>query len=429
MREVRVALLEADVALPVVKDFLVNLQQKATGQKIIDSIQPAQQVVKIVHDALVELLSGEKSDDSITPASRGLNLATTPPAVILMAGLQGSGKTTTSGKLAQYLMQKQRKKVMLASLDIYRPAAQEQLEILAKQTGAVSLPIVVGEKPLQIARRALSEAKLLQVDVLILDSAGRLQIDAELMQELQQVKTLVAPIETLLVADALTGQEAVNIAKGFDSEIGVTGIILTRFDGDGRGGAALSMRAVTGKPIKFIGVGEKLDALEEFHAERIAGRILGMGDVVSLVERAAEQIDQKSAEAMLQKMQSGKFDFNDLLMQLRQVQKMGGLSSLMGLMPGMGKIKAQMGDKFDSAVNEKNMKRQQAIILSMTPAERKNPDIIKAGRKRRIAAGSSMRVEDVNRLIKNLEEMQKMMGQLKKMGPMGLGRLMGKRPF
>ncbi len=436
MREIRVALLEADVALPVVKDFIAGVQQRALGQEVLQSITPGQQIVKIVHDALVEMLDGKlipslSKDEAGNPMVRqahhesGLNLNVPAPAVILMAGLQGSGKTTSAGKIAKRLQDKERKKVLLASFDIYRPAAQKQLEILANQVGCGSLPIVSGEKPLQIAKRALVEAKLGGYDVLILDSAGRLQIDQELMDELKSVKDFANPTETLLVADALTGQEAVNIAKGFHQQIGVTGIVLTRMDGDGRGGAALSMRAVTGQPIKFIGVGEKLDGLDVFDAKRVAGRILGMGDVVSLVEKAMENFDQAEAEKAAAKMMQGNFDFNDMLDQFRNLQKMGGMSAMMDLLPGMGKMKKQIAGRIDANL----MKRQEAIILSMTKAERKNPDLIKASRKKRIAAGSGTRVEDVNKLIKAHEEAAKMMKMIKKGGMGGLGNLMrGKLP-
>ncbi len=413
LREVRVALLEADVALPVLRDFLAKVQSRAVGAEVLQSITPAQQVIKIVHDALVEILGGNGDADG------GLNIAVTPPAVVLMAGLQGSGKTTTSGKLAKYLSEKHRKKVLLASLDIYRPAAQRQLEILAEQVGCGSLEIIEGEKPLLIAERAMRAAKLESYDVLILDSAGRLQIDAGLMAELAAIRDLAKPVETLLVADALTGQESIHIAKGFDAAIGITGIILTRMDGDGRGGAALSMRHVTGKPIKFLGVGEKLDGLAAFDAKRIAGRILGMGDVVGLVEKAMENFDAAASEKMAAKMQSGKFDLNDMLDQFRNMQKMGGISAMLDMLPGMGKIKNQIGQK---GVDDKIIKRQEAIILSMTRDERRMPDLIKAGRKKRIAAGSGTRVEDVNKLLKSYDEMHKMMKHIKKAGMGGLMR-------
>ncbi len=408
MREVRIALLEADVALPVVKEFVNSLKEKAVGTEIVKSISPAQMVIKLVQDHLAELLGSDTNE---------LNLAMTPPAVLLMVGLQGSGKTTSTGKLALHLKNKLHKKVLLASLDIYRPAAQMQLEILAKQVGAGSLAIVEGEKPAAITQRALKAAKLESYDVLLLDTAGRLHIDDALMAELKEVKALANPIETLLVADSLTGQDAVNIAQSFHEQIGVTGIILTRMDGDGRGGAALSMRHVTGQPIKFAGMGEKMDALEPFHPQRIASRILGMGDVVSLVERAAEMVSQDDAEAMAKRMQQGKFDMNDLLKQLKTMQKMGGMGSIMSMMPGMGKIKAQMENaKMDDNV----LKRQEALILSMTPKERANPSIIAANRRKRIAAGAGMSVQDVNKLLKAHMEMENMMKKMKKMGAGGL---------
>ncbi|TAH36181.1 MAG: signal recognition particle protein [Alphaproteobacteria bacterium] len=409
MREVRIALLEADVSLPAVKDFIAKVQSRAVGVDVLQSITPGQQVVKIVHDALVELLSGEDE-------SAELNINVAPPAVILMAGLQGSGKTTTSGKIAKFLNEKRRKKVLLASLDIYRPAAQQQLEILARQVGVGGLPIVTGEKPLQIAERAMKVARIEGYDVLILDSAGRLQIDQELMDELRQVSDLVKPQETLLVADALTGQEALNIARGFNAQIGITGIVLTRMDGDARGGAALSMRHETGRAIKFIGTGEKLDGLQEFDAKRVAGRILGMGDVVGLVEKAMQEFDEAKAEKMMQRMQEGKFDLTDMLDQFRKMQNMGGMGAMLEMLPGMGKIKNQVAGKID----EKMLKRNEAIILSMTPSERSDPDLLKASRKKRIAAGSGTRVEDINRLLKSYEEMSKVMKQIKKGGLAGL---------
>ncbi len=414
LREVRVALLEADVALPVVKSFTASLKEKAMGAEVIKSVSPAQMIIKLVHDHLTELLGGATSE---------LNLTTTPPAVLLMVGLQGSGKTTSSGKLALLLKKKQNKKILLASLDIYRPAAQKQLETLAAQVGCGSLPIIEGQNPAQITERALHVARTEGYDILILDTAGRLHVDGALMQELKDVKAQARPIETLLVADAMTGQDAVKIAEAFHSQIGVTGIILTRLDGDGRGGAALSMRQITGQPIKFAGMGEKLDALEPFHPERISGRILDMGDVVSLVERAAEHIQQEDAEAMARRMAQGKFDFNDLLKQLRQMQKMGGLGGLMSMMPGIGKLKAQMAE---ANVDDKVIKRQEAIILSMTQKERENPGIIAAKRKIRIAAGSGTSVQEVNKLLKGQMQMEDMMKKMKKMG--GMGAMAGMNP-
>ncbi len=410
MREVRVALLEADVALSVVKDFTQSLKQKALGAEIVQSISPAQMVIKLVHDHLVELLGGAYSE---------LNLATTPPAVILMAGLQGSGKTTSTGKLALRLKNKQNKKVLLASLDVYRPAAQHQLQVVAGQAGVGSLPVIEGQKPLAITKRALEMGRLEGYDVVLLDTAGRLHIDDELMQELREVKDAAKPIETLLVADALTGQDAVNIAREFNEKIGVTGIILTRLDGDGRGGAALSMRSITGQPIKFAGMGEKLADFEEFYPERIASRILDMGDVVSLVEKAAENFDQAEAEKMAAKLQGGSFDLDDMLSQLRSMKKMGGIGSLMGMLPGIGKIKEQMAG---ANIDEKVIDRQEAIILSMTQKERKNPKLLNGSRKQRIAAGAGATVQEINKLFKAWQQMETMMKQMKKLGKKGMLR-------
>lgn len=418
MREVRVALLEADVSLPVVKGFIEQVQGKIVGQELLRSVSPGQQVVKLVHDELVATLGG---------AEAPLNIAVNPPAVVLMVGLQGSGKTTTSGKLAKRLIEKERKKVLLASLDTRRPAAQEQLGILAGQVSAGSLPIIAGQAPLDITRRALETARREGYDVLILDTAGRLAIDDELMTEVGAVRDLANPSEVLLVADAMTGQDAVNVAKAFHERVTVTGIVLTRIDGDARGGAALSMRAVTGCPIKFLGTGEKLDGLEPFHPDRLAGRILGMGDVVSLVEKAMETIDHAEAEKMAAKMQAGgAFTLDDLLSQLRQLKKMGGMSGLMNFLPGVAKIKEKMAE---GRMDEGVLKKQEAIILSMTPKERRNPDLLKAKRKLRIAAGSGTEVSDVNKLLKQFEQMQTMMKQMQKMqGKGGLGGLMGGMP-
>lgn len=411
MREVRVALLEADVALPVVKDFVAKVKERAVGQEVLRSITPGQQVIKIVHDVLVETLGQE---------AEPLNLSVTPPAIILMLGLQGSGKTTTSAKLAFHLAKVERKKVLMASLDVRRPAAQEQLAVLGEQIGVASLPIVPGQQPEAITKRALDAARREGFDILILDTAGRLALDEELMAEAAAVRDLAAPHEKLLVVDAMTGQDAVNTARAFEEKIGVTGIVLTRIDGDARGGAALSMRAVTGRPIKFLGTGEKTDALEVYHPDRLAGRILDMGDVVSLVEKAAATINQKEAEDMAKKfMSGGGMDFDDLLKQLQQMRKMGGLSSMMTMLPGMGKLK----DKIKNAnIDDRAIKRQEAIIQSMTKAERKNVDLIAASRKRRIAAGAGVEVADVNRLIKQFLEMQKVMKQIKKLGQAGFMR-------
>lgn len=413
MREVRVALLEADVALPVVKDFIAKVKEGAIGANVVRSVTPGQQVIKIVHDHLVDLLGKE---------AEPLNLNVTPPAVIMMLGLQGSGKTTTSAKLAKQLTDIDRKKVLLASLDVQRPAAQEQLAVLGTQIGVATLPIIAGQKPVEIAKRALDTARKEVFDIVILDTAGRLAIDDDLMAEAAAVRDAAQPHEQLLVVDAMTGQDAVNTAQQFNEKIGITGIILTRIDGDARGGAALSMRSITGKPIKFLGVGEKTDALEVYHPDRLANRILGMGDVVSLVEKAAATINQDDAQAMAEKfMSGGKFDFNDLQKQFQQMRKMGGLGGIMNLIPGLGKMKAQMKD---ANIDDKVVKRQEAIIQSMTPAERKNADLLGASRKRRIASGAGVQVHDVNRLIKQFLEMQKMMKQMQKLGKTGFMRSM-----
>ena len=413
LRMVRVALLEADVALPVAKDFVEKVRVEAVGEKVIRSVKPGQQVIKIVHDQIVKTLGHEDSQ---------LNLNVPAPAVILMAGLQGSGKTTTAGKLATFLQEKQKKKVLLASLDIYRPAAQEQLDILAKKVDAGSLPIVKGDKPDKITKRALEMGRLEGYDVIILDSAGRLSIDDALMNELAEVRDIAKPAEILLVADALTGQDAVNTARNFNDRIGITGIVLTRVDGDSRGGAALSMRAVTGRPIKFLGMGEQLDALQAFDAGRIAGRILGMGDIVSLVEKAAENIQIEDAQKVAEKMAKGKFDLEDFLTQLKQMKKMGGLSGLMGFMPGAGKLQGLMQN---ANVDDNMLKRQEAIILSMTRNEREKPDVLNASRRKRIAAGSGTTVQDVNRLLKQFQDMQTMMKRMQKLGGKGMMRHMG----
>ena len=366
-------------------------------------------VVKIVHDELIATLGTEGVE---------LNLNAVPPAVILMVGLQGSGKTTTSGKLALRL-KGQRKKVLLASLDVYRPAAQQQLEILARQADVGSLPVIMGEMPVAITRRALDVGRKEGYDVVVLDTAGRLHIDQELMAEVAAVRDVAKPVETLLVVDAMTGQDAVTLAHEFNDKVGVTGIVLTRVDGDARGGAALSMRAVTGRPIKFLGQGEKLDALEVFHPDRLAGRILGMGDVVSLVEKAMQTIEQDEAEKLAKRIEKGKFDLNDMLSQFRQVEKMGDLKGIIGMLPGIGKMAAQLKD---AKIDDKMVGRQKAIILSMTAAERKNPDLIKASRKRRIAAGSGVSVQDVNKLLKQHQQMADVMKKVGKMGQKGLMR-------
>ncbi|GAB3453846.1 signal recognition particle protein [Insolitispirillum peregrinum] len=420
MREIRIALLEADVALPVVKDFVAKVKERAIGQDVIKSVTPGQMVVKIVHDALVEMLGGDDQESA-------LNLAVVPPAPILMVGLQGSGKTTTSGKIARLLTTRDRKKVLLASLDVYRPAAQHQLAVLGQQLGVDSLPIIDGQMPVDIARRAMDEGRKGGYDVVILDTAGRLHIDQELMAEVAAVRDVVTPSETLLVTDAMIGQDAVTLAREFNEKIGITGIVLTRIDGDARGGAALSMRAVTGRPIKLLGVGEKLDALENFHPDRIAGRILGMGDVVSLVEKAAQHIQQEDAEKMAAKMLEGRFDLEDMLSQFQQIKRMGDIKGLLGMMPGIAKMKKQISE---ANIDDKVIGRQEAIILSMTKKERQNPDLIKASRKRRIAAGAGVDVAAVNKLLKQHQQMADVMKQMKKMGGKkgllgGLGKLFG----
>jgi signal recognition particle subunit SRP54 len=408
MREVRVALLEADVALPVARDFVDQVTEKAVGQEVLRSVTPGQMVVKIVHDALVETLGSETAE---------LDLNVAPPAVIMMVGLQGSGKTTTTAKLAKRLKERERKKVLMASLDVARPAAQEQLAVLGRQAEVDTLPIVAGQQPVDIAKRALNAAKLQGYDVVLLDTAGRLHVDDQLMAEMKAVAAASSPAETLLVVDSLTGQDAVNVAKGFAGEVELTGVILTRMDGDARGGAALSMRAVTGKPIKFAGVGEAIDKLEAFHPERVAGRILGMGDVVSLVERAAETIQVEEAEKLAAKMAKGKFDLDDLWAQLRQMQRMGGLGALAGMMPGMKGMKGAM----DQAQNSKALVHMDAMLSSMTAKERAKPELINAKRKIRVAKGSGTTVQEVNKLLKMHQEMSTVMKRLKKMG--GLGKL------
>lgn len=412
MREIRVALLEADVSLPVVKEFIAKVKVEALGEKVVKSIQPGQMVIKIVHDELVKLLGSEENCE--------LNFQAVPPVSILMVGLQGSGKTTTSAKIANKI--KNKKKVLLVSLDVYRPAAQEQLAQLAAQIGVDALPVVKGEKPEAITKRALSEAKKGGYDVVILDSAGRLQIDQALMDEVKEVKKIANPTEVLLVADAMIGQEACNVAKEFNEQVGITGLVLTRIDGSARAGAALSMKMVANVAIKFLGTGEKIDEFEEFHPERLAGRILGQGDVVSLVEKAMEKVDHQEAEKMAKKMMKGKFDLEDMLNQLRQIQKLGSIGSIMGMIPGLSKFKNQI----EQAGSDGLIKKQEAIILSMTKAERGNPDIIKASRKKRIAAGAGVEVHEVNKLLKSFEQMSTMM---KKMGKMGGMSSMMKSPL
>lgn len=410
LREVRVALLEADVALPVVKDFINQVQEKAIGQEVLRSISAGQLVVKIVHDALVDFLGQEVVD---------IELKAVPPVVILMVGLQGSGKTSMTAKLGNYLTQKQKRKVLMASLDIYRPAAREQLQTLGQQCHIDTVSIIADEKPLAITERALQKARLEGYDVLILDTAGRLHIDQELMDEVVAVRDLSKPTEVILVADAMTGQDAVTIAKEFDEKVGITAIALSRIDGDARGGAALSMRAVTGKPLKLLGTGEKPDQLELFHPDRIATRILGMGDVVSLVEKAMENVDQEEAEKLALQMQKGVFDFNAMESQLLQMNKMGGLSSLMGMIPGMNKFQDKIAQ---SGVDDLFIQRQIAIIRSMTKKERKDARLINGSRKKRIALGSGTSVPDVNKLLKQHRDMSDMMKRMQKLGKKGFLR-------
>ena len=409
LREVRRALLEADVALEVVRGFTDKARERAVGANVIKSVSPGQMVVKIVSDVLTETLGSE---------SEPIDLNAPAPVAIMMVGLQGAGKTTTTAKIAKRLTERQKKRVLMASLDVKRPAAQEQLAVLGRQVGVDTLPIVPGQTPVQIAIRAEEVGRLQGYDVVMFDTAGRTHIDEPLMVEMAEIKQAARPHEILLVADALTGQDAVNLAKSFNERVGVTGIVLTRVDGDGRGGAALSMRAVTGKPIKLIGVGEKMDALDDFDPKRIANRILGMGDIVALVEKAAQTIDAEKAQRIAEKMRKGKFDLEDLAEQLAQAEKIGGLSGIMGMLPGVGKLKEQMAA---ANIDDRILKRQRAIILSMTPQERRNPDILKASRKKRIAAGAGVNVEQVNKLLKQhrgMADMMKAMGGGKR-GPMG----------
>jgi len=408
MREVRVALLEADVALPVARDFVDQVTEKAVGQEVLRSITPGQMVVKIVHDQLVETLGADSSE---------LRVDVNPPAVVMMVGLQGSGKTTTTAKIGKRLSERERKRVLMASLDVARPAAQEQLAVLGRQASVDTLPIVAGQQPVEIAKRAVQAAKLQAYDIVLLDTAGRLHVDEQLMSEMKAVAEATRPTETLLVVDSLTGQDAVNVAKGFSADVDLTGVILTRLDGDARGGAALSMRAVTGKPIKFAGVGEALDALEAFHPERIAGRILGMGDVVSLVEKAAETIKVEDAEKLAAKMAKGKFDLDDLRAQIQQMQRMGGIGALANMLPGMKGMKQAV----DKAQDSKALVHLEAMMSSMTAKERSKPELINAKRKIRIAKGSGTTVQDVNKLLKMHQEMSTAMKRLKKMG--GFGKL------
>jgi signal recognition particle subunit SRP54 len=412
LREVRRALIEADVALEVARGFTAKVKEKAVGQAVVKSVTPGQMVVKIVHDTLVDTLGGDGG---------GLDLRAEPPVIVLMVGLQGSGKTTTTAKIAKRLKERDSRRVLMASLDTRRPAAQEQLQILGHQIAVDTLSIVAGETPLAITERAMREGRQGGYDVILLDTAGRQHIDDELMAETRAVRERARPRETLLVADALTGQDAVRLAQSFDDKVGITGIVLTRIDGDGRGGAALSMRAVTGKPIKLLGTGEKLDGLEEFHAARIAGRILGMGDVVSLVEKAAQAIDAKQAQKIAARMKKGQFDLDDLAEQLQQMQKLGGMSSILGMLPGIGKLKKQLeGTDLDNTV----VKRQLAIIRSFTPFERRNPKVMNASRKRRVARGSGTKVEEINRLLKMHLQMADMMKKMNR-NPGLMGRMFG----
>jgi len=411
LREVRLAMLDADVALPVVKEFVARVRVRAVGAEVLGAVSPGQQVAKIVNDALVEALGGA--------GAVPLNLAAAPPVPILMVGLQGSGKTTTSGKLALRLTSREKRRVLLASLDTQRPAAQLQLAQLAERAGVASLPIVAGQTPVQIARRAMEAGRREGFDIVILDTAGRLSIDQALMDEVREIRAATNPVETLLVVDAMTGQDAVQTARAFNEAVGVTGIVLTRMDGDARGGAALSMRQVTGAPIKFSGSGEKIDALEEFHPERVAGRILGFGDIVGLVERVSETVDQDEAEKLAKKMMKGVFTLEDYAAQLKQISKMGSISSIVGMLPGMGHLKQKIED---ANIDNTIFKRQGAIISSMTVKERRTPEIIKASRKKRIAAGSGTTVQDVNRLLKQFDDMSTMMKRMGKMGQKGLMR-------
>ena len=412
LREVRVALLEADVALPVAKDFIAKVKERAIGAEVLRSVSPGQQVVKIVHDALVDMLGGEED--------ASLNLAAAPPVVIMMVGLQGSGKTTSTAKIALRLQKRDKQKVLMASLDTRRPAAQEQLKILGEQADVKTLPIIAGQSPRDIASRAVEAAKLGGFDVLLLDTAGRLSIDEQLMTEVADIHHATKPVETLLVVDALTGQDAVTTAEKFKERMPVTGVVMTRIDGDARGGAALSMRAVTGAPIKFAGVGEKIDALDTFEPERMAGRILGMGDIVSLVEKAAEEMDVAKAKKAAKKMAKGEFDMNDLADQFRQMRKMGGMGAILGLMPGMGKMKKMVDQA--GGLDDKEIVHQEAIISSMTKGERKNPKVLNAKRKKRIAAGSGTSVQEINKLIKAHRQMADMMKKMGKGGMKGMAQ-------
>ena len=404
LKEIRQALLAADVALPVVKKFIEDIKPKAIGQEIIRSTSPGQMLVKIVYDQLVEVLGGKTEE---------INLNAVPPASILLVGLQGSGKTTTAVKLAKNLEKSLNKKILLVSLDIYRPAAQEQLKVLCEKNNLNALPIIKDQVPVDIAQRALNAANLAGTDVIIFDTAGRTQIDLSMMSEIKNIKDAVKPVETMLVADSLTGQIAVNLASEFDKAINLTSIILTRVDGDGRGGAALSMKQTTGKPIKFLGVGEKIADLESFHPDRLANRILGMGDIVSLVEKASQDLDEEKIKLTEEKIKKGNFTFDDYLLQLRQMKKMGGMEGVLSLLPGVGKVKEQMQN---ANIDEKLLISNEAIILSMTKKERSNPDIISGSRRKRISLGSGTDVQTINRLLKQFKMMSKMMKKMSKGG-------------
>ncbi|UYH51644.1 signal recognition particle protein [Candidatus Kirkpatrickella diaphorinae] len=413
MREVRMAMLEADVALPVVRDFVDKVRERAVGQEILESISPGQAVAKIVNDALIEALGGA--------GAATLNLSAAPPVAILMVGLQGSGKTTTTGKLGLRLSSRERKRVLLASLDVQRPAAQLQLQQLAERVGVTSLPILAGQSPQEITRRAMKTARQEGYDIVVLDTAGRLSIDEALMQEVREIREIAGPAETLLVVDAMTGQDAVNTAQHFNEAVGVTGVVMSRMDGDARGGAALSMKAMTGAPIKFVGMGEKPEALEEFYPERVAGRILGLGDIAGLVEKASETLDQEESERVAKKMLAGKFDLDDYASQIRQIGKLGSVSNILGMLPGAGKLKEKLGDRdLDTTI----FKRHQAMISSMTKAERRTPAIIKASRKKRIAAGSGTTVQEINKMLKQFDDMSTMMKRLNKMGLAGMKQML-----
>ena len=404
LKEIRQALLAADVALPVVKKFIEDIKPKAIGQEIIRSTSPGQMLVKIVYDQLVEVLGGKTEE---------INLKAVPPASILLVGLQGSGKTTPAVKLAKNLEKSLNKKILLVSLDIYRPAAQEQLKVLCEKNSLNVLPIIKDQVPLDIAQRALNAANLAGTDVIIFDTAGRTQIDLSMMSEIKNIKDAVKPVETMLVADSLTGQIAVNLASEFDKAVNLTSIILTRVDGDGRGGAALSMKQTTGKPIKFLGVGEKIADLESFHPDRLANRILGMGDIVSLVEKASQDLDEEKIKLTEEKIKKGNFTFDDYLLQLRQMKKMGGMEGVLSLLPGVGKVKEQMQN---ANIDEKLLSSNEAIILSMTKKERSNPDIISGSRRKRISLGSGTDVQTINRLLKQFKMMSKMMKKMSKGG-------------